>query len=96
MRINDIEKTAVMADLRCNRDTPDGLQPIEELLPVQRSSRKQEAVEKKKKQERLNSRRIPRGTDPRLLHHPSPHQRAWEGLSTTHTGRRLFQLERTS
>lgn len=76
MRINNVEKTAVMADLHCNRDTPDGLQRIEELIPVQRSSRKQGAVEKKKKQERLNSRRIPRGTDPSLLRHPSPHQRA--------------------
>lgn len=48
MRINNVEKTAVMADLHCNRDTPDGLQCIEELIPMQRSSRKQGAVEKKK------------------------------------------------
>lgn len=48
MRINNVEKTAVMADLHCNRVTPDGLQRIEELIPVQRSSRKQGAVEKKK------------------------------------------------
>lgn len=60
MRTNASERIAVMADLCCNRDTPDGLrpwmtharartvlrrlQPAEEPMPIQRSSRKQRAV----------------------------------------------------